>query len=363
MQFQKNQYQTRKVIRMKKFLLFTTILFTTPVFAETPQISQPIALNRVTVQPNKARPQSPLKEVKSLEATPIPIVESKEFSAIEPETSDILKNIDDVLAGKFEKASEYRPPLPLTQKAWSKQETATKSGNKIFVWQRGKTFKVILREGMGTVFKLPDWDSLDQSVLADSVNFRQKEMNNTQMLYVEALSAGADTSLTIIGKSGNIYNFYLASESVLSNNISDQVVYVDAAMPSVKNFFDTEGDLVRKESVENLQKLTSKESGYQTWLNELKFDPIKIRHDLDMKGDKTLAPVLVFRDDRFTYLDYGQDNASKTWPVAYQVVDKVDQPVNVRKSPDGRYMVVETINPITLRYGEKTVCIKQKEKE
>ena len=279
-----------------------------------------------------------------------------EVKAQEP--VDLIKNIDDVLSGKFDKASEYRPPLPLTQKAWSRQKTETRAGNKVFVWGRGRTFKVILREGMGTVFKLPDWDTLDQSVLSDSVNFRQKEMNNASMLYVEALSAGADTSLTLIGKSGNIYNFYLASESVLSDNISDQVVYVDAAMPSVKNFFSTESDLKRKESVDTFEKMTKNEK--KMWLNELKFNPTKIRHDVDMRGDKEFAPVLVFRDDRFTYLDYGYDSDSRVWPVAYQVVDRVDQPVNVRKSPDGRYMVIETITPITLRYGEKTVCLKRR---
>lgn len=290
-------------------------------------------------------------------AAPVPVVEVKPLAAEKKDEADLLKNIDAVLSGKFDKAADYRPPLPLTQKAWSRQKTETRAGNKVFVWGRGRTFKVILREGMGTVFKLPDWDSLDQSVLSDSVNFRQKEMNNASMLYVEALSAGADTSLSLIGKSGNIYNFYLASESVFSDNISDQVVYVDAAMPSVKNFFDTEGDLKRKESVDTFEKLTKNEK--KTWLNELKFNPTKIRHDVEMRGSKELAPVLVFRDERFTYLDYGYDSDSRVWPVAYQVVDRVDQPVNVRKSPDGQYLVVETINPITLRYGEKTVCLKR----
>lgn len=291
-------------------------------------------------------------------AAPVPSVEVKPLATEKKEETDLLKNIDAVLSGKFDKATDYRPPLPLTQKAWSRQKTETRAGNKVFVWGRGRTFKVILREGMGTVFKLPDWDTLDQSVLSDSVNFRQKEMNNASMLYVEALSAGADTSLSLIGKSGNIYNFYLASESVFSDNISDQVVYVDAAMPSVKNFFSTESDLKRKESVDTFEKMTKNEK--KTWLNELKFDPTKIRHDVDMRGDKELAPVLVFRDDRFTYLDYGYNSDSRVWPVAYQVVDRVDQPVNMRKSPDGRYMVVETINPITLRYGEKTVCLKRR---
>lgn len=282
-----------------------------------------------------AAPASPLKaEVKAEQPT------------------DLIKNVDDVLAGKFAKAAEYRPPLPLIQQAWEKQRTETKAGNKVFVWKRGKSFKVILREGMGTVFKLPEWDSLDQSVLSDSLNFRQKEMNNPTLLYVEALTAGADTSLTMIGKSGNIYNFYLASESVLSPNISDQVVYVEAAE---QNIIGTSAKTpAQTESIASLLNKATPE-----WVRELKFDPSKVRHDLEMRGDKTLAPVLAFRDERFTYLDYGIEHDRLVWPVAYQVIDRVDQPVNVRKSPDGRFMIVETVNPITLRYGEKTVCIRR----
>ena len=131
-------------------------------------------------------PVSPLQP----RASSVSEVEAKSLET--QKETDLLKNIDAILSGKFDKASEYRPPLPLTQKAWSRQKTETKAGTKIFVWSRGKTFKVTLREGMGTLFKLPDWDGLDQSVLADSVNFRQKEMNNSSMIYVEALSAGAD---------------------------------------------------------------------------------------------------------------------------------------------------------------------------
>lgn len=300
---------------MKRFVLFTALMMPLTAFA--------------------AAPVSPLKQ---------------EVKTEQP--ADLIKNLDDVLAGKFAKAAAYRPPLPLIQKAWEKQRAETKAGNKVFVWKRGKSFKVILREGMGTVFKLPDWDTLDQSVLADSLNFRQKEMNNPTLLYVEALTAGADTSLTIIGKSGNIYNFYLASESVLSPNISDQVVYVEAAE---QNIIGTqEKSTLQAESITSLLNKSKPE-----WVRELKFDPSKVRHDLEMRGDKTLAPVLAFRDERFTYLDYGIEHDRLVWPVAYQVVDRVDQPVNVRKSPDGRFMIVETVNPITLRYGEKTVCIKR----
>ena len=159
-------------------------------------------------------------------------------ATLAPEPRELLKSIDAVL-GEV-------PLEPATQKAWEKQKTETKAGNKVFVWGRGRTFKVRLREGMGTVFKLPDWDVIDQSVLADGVNFRQKEMNNKAMLYVEALTAGADTSLTVVGRSGNIYNFYLASQGVRSETISDQVVYVDAPVPSVKSFFATEAEDERR---------------------------------------------------------------------------------------------------------------------
>ena len=80
----------------------------------------------------EAAPVSPIAP----KAAPVPAVEVKPLATEKKEEADLLKNIDAVLSGKFDKASEYRPPLPLTQKAWSRQKTETRAGNKVFVWGR-----------------------------------------------------------------------------------------------------------------------------------------------------------------------------------------------------------------------------------
>ena len=78
----------------------------------------------------EAAPVSPLAP----KAVPVPSVEVKPLATEKKEEADLLKNIDAVLSGKFDKAADYRPLLPLTQKAWSRQKTETRAGNKVFVW-------------------------------------------------------------------------------------------------------------------------------------------------------------------------------------------------------------------------------------
>ncbi|WP_204348969.1 hypothetical protein, partial [Klebsiella pneumoniae] len=50
-----------------------------------------------------------------------------------------------------------------------------------------------------------------------------------------------------------------------------------------------------------------------------------------------IAPVAAWRDDRFTYLDFGPRAASmSTWPVAALVVDGIESPVGTRVAGPNR---------------------------
>lgn len=55
-------------------------------------------------------PVSPLQP----KASSVSEVEAKSLET--QKETDLLKNIDAILSGKFDKTSEYRPPLPLTQR-------------------------------------------------------------------------------------------------------------------------------------------------------------------------------------------------------------------------------------------------------
>lgn len=72
-----------------------------------------------------------------------------------------------------------------------------------------------------------------------------------------------------------------------------------------------------------------------------------------------IAPVAAWRDDRFTYLDFGPRAASmSTWPVAALVVDGIESPVGTRVAgPNRSVMIVEAIGNVVLRNGQHVVCI------
>ena len=47
-------------------------------------------------------------------------------------------------------------------------------------------------------------------------------------------------------------------------------------------------------------------------------------------GDKNLKPEQVYRDDNFTYIQYGDKWNDIELPTAYVVVDDIDELVNTR---------------------------------
>lgn len=76
-----------------------------------------------------------------------------------------------------------------------------------------------------------------------------------------------------------------------------------------------------------------------------------------LEGDKDSAPVNVFDDGKFMYLEFGK----KEVPAIFAVdKDKNESVVNYHRS--GRYVVVENIyRQLTLRNGQLTTCLFNKE--
>jgi type IV secretion system protein VirB9 len=75
-----------------------------------------------------------------------------------------------------------------------------------------------------------------------------------------------------------------------------------------------------------------------------------------LKGSKNTAPVNIFDDGKFTYLDFGK----KEVPAMFSVdLDKRESVVNFHKS--GKYLVIENVfRQLTMRNGETTTCIYNK---
>lgn len=260
-------------------------------------------------------------------------------------------------SGDFGAMVRTEVPGGAIQPAWDKADE--KAGVYRAKWTPGVTLRMRVREGMVSTVALPAWDSVSIVTLADQINFGASRLaQHPGYVLVWTNNPGYDTNLTVVGTSGNIYAFYLRGETWNSKNIPDVVAYVDAGQPmggpadrGADKSASKEG--ARAAAVTASADVLSKQT--PEWLREIGFNPLQVRHDRTMKGDEAIAPVLIFRDTRFTYLDYGEK--PNDWPVAYEVKDKVDVPVRARTSPDGRFMAIETIGPLTLRLGEKVVCI------
>lgn len=256
-------------------------------------------------------------------------------------------------------------PSGLIQDAWT--TARPESGIYRPKWSPARVVKVHLREFITTTIALPAGEEIGEWVIGDETHFgtRPARLPNQQHVWVK--KPGADSNLNIISTSGTIYSFYLRGETWNSRNIGYQVVEIDPVVPGFSTpapqrgsigqgpeprFSDASGPYVEA----SLKTGVSAGGDSGEWLHENPYDPAKIRLDRIMRGDPEIAPQAVFRDDRFTYLDFN-NVAGQPWPAAWAVYDRVDQPVNTRKSQDGRFLIVETIQPITLRHGQKVVCI------
>lgn len=249
------------------------------------------------------------------------------------------------------------PALPLgsLQRSWDRPQPAngqTAPGIIHYLWQADFVMAVRTRDFMVTTLMLPAWERIGEFYVGDPVVFDVKRVK-PNVLAVRSRNAGADSNLTLLGGSGNLYNFYLRSEAWNSSQVTDLAVYVDAPaggedgteapeLPSVRASLPTIPNYVR----------------------QIVTHPDDIRFDMKMfanrPGDSDIAPLRVFEDGLFTYFDFGDKSDVIARPVVHQVIDGVDTAVNSRTvGVNGSILVAEAIGDFTLRNGNRVVCVKR----
>ncbi|MCZ4283108.1 TrbG/VirB9 family P-type conjugative transfer protein [Kiloniella laminariae] len=268
-----------------------------------------------------------------------------------------LDQIQDQVDGKFPPLMNHQRLVGgAIQEIWN--DSLPESGILHVKDPVGKTIKVIIRENMPLTITLPPGQKILDFTVGDQEAFDGRRCPSDEgCLWIWAKHPGFDALVSILTQDRIIYPIYVRSESFNSVNLPHTWLRLGSDQPA----FDT------LETAQSSASYTPKEeplteainpADAPTWTRSANFDPTKIKHDLEMSGDKEIAPVNLWRDDKFTWLDWGQDNDPQRWPAAWEVVDGIDQPVRVRKSKDNRFLIVETTGPITLRRGEKTVCIR-----
>lgn len=257
----------------------------------------------------------------------------------------------------------YMDPVGAIQNAWNnpganKAPNQETPGYNRIEYRPDRVIPLRLREAMNTTIRFPADEIIEDVYVSDPVSF-EAIVPRSNVVMVRVIRPGADGNLVAMGKSGNLYQFYVRGEGANTKVITDMSVDIMVAAARGGNGMPANmAGLSRTASASDLKVEAD-------WLRTIGFKPENIVHDLGIfvpEGHSAgVAPERVFRDGQFTYIDYGANaDALNEWPVASLVVQGVETPVNVRTAgPNGRMLVVEGIGDIVLRNGLKIVCIKR----
>ena len=238
------------------------------------------------------------------------------------------------------------------------------------------TYKIRLREYMGSTIVLPEKEEIIGYSLFDKHNFTfvplsDKNPSLTNVFDVYGKYHGADTNLVVHGKSGNIYSFYLRNDSVKSPHMPNLVTFIESGEtteeitlvaatqePTKENSeVGQEGGIQAQNQV--LQDAQDTQEPDYLRALPIKVAPGKINHRYVFKGgDKKIRPLRVFDDGHFTFFQFGKENLDEvqTLPTLYRVVEGYDTPVNTRVA--GGFLVGEILSEKwTLRSGNTYYCI------
>lgn len=261
-----------------------------------------------------------------------------------------VEEVEDVLVEQIENqqreedAELSRPesvPLGQIQAAWDKASPG--AGVYTISYQPDRIIRLKTRPFVTTTIVLPEWEKIKDILIGDDELFlsEKKEDNIVSLL---SKSEGCDTSLTIIGQSGNVYGFYVRSDGIHSLHVPDLVVYVKSYLSrDSKNFFSKKQLII----------------GSPDYIDNLPFSPDNLTFSFEMsardKESQNIAPEFVYSDGIWTWLDFESRWNTLSLPVVYQIIDGVDTPVNTRIV--GTKIIVQGSGPLTLKSGQKIVCI------
>lgn len=271
-------------------------------------------------------------------------------------------------------------PAGTVQSAWNRPFDNMSAGQSApgsirYQWTSDLVMPVRLRAGMVTSIVLPDWEAAQDVLIGDGGAVEATILRPNQVA-VKSVQTGLDTSLNVIGGSGNVYTFYLRTEGRNADLVTDLQVFVQAA-PSRGNDDWFNGE-VRNAYARGVSADATKETGTAVRV-QASGDVVKDitlpnaasqgeeavptdRRVFNLKmyevneGDRAIAPEYAYTDGRFTYLHFSPGITDR--PAVFRIVDGVEGRVNTRVT--GRHsevVVIEAIGDLILRSGTRAVCV------
>lgn len=269
--------------------------------------------------------------------------------------------------------------LGMMQSAWldplqNLGEGQTKPAYSKYYWSPDLVLPLRLREGMITLLNFPEWEMIEDIYIGDNATFDgQISGPNTLLLYPrKGANVGVDTNIIVFGRSGNRYVFYVRSEGVNTERLTNAIVDIDvidgsgagnlgsggssSGRVNASKYYGNGGKSVDSTFTKRFQK--------NDWIKSIPLDPTQFRFDIEVyvpnPDDVVIAPERVWRDDIFTYIDLGEKSLNMTQrPIVTLIVERVEVPVGFRtKGPNNRLIIVEAIGDMVLRNGKRIVCLK-----
>ena len=284
--------------------------------------------------------------------------------------SGMMSRTGSQLSGEYGQMQRSGMPSGQVQEAWdmpfdNMSQGQSAPGNIRYQWSSDLIMPVRLREGVITNVILPDWEVAEDALIGDG-GVIEANIIRGNVLAVRSVRVGIDTSLTVIGGSGNVYTFYLRTEGRNSDVVTDFQVFVQAS-PSKGSgdWFNDERILETGANGEGASSKSSSEIITRRRAASQGDEPVPVdRRIFNMKmyevndGDRIIAPEYVYSDGKFTYLHFPAGMTDR--PVVRRMVDGVEGRVNTRIS--GRHseiVIVEALGDFVLRSGTRAVCIIQ----
>lgn len=368
---------TSRVLALLLPAAVVTALWAAPAGAQTPfggqarQVST-VPPGRPTAAPTPAPAQSPgprpAVTAAANAAAPVPVPEAPAL----PVPGSVIRQAEQQLEGQF-------PPMARAgvggqiQEVWNDSEP--RDGVHTFRRCEDCVYKVRLREFMVTTIILPEDAEIVSADLGDTTGFQVK-VKSANVLAVRPATYGIDTDLNVYTRNGAVYPVYLRAESFNSKNVPDLVAKIvgrekpapiegpetaigsDAAKAGDERQGKEGETKADGKAVTAVEGLTNPKPPAGDFVRAIPFDPSKLHGWKDYKlwGNDELRPETVFRDDQFTYIQYGRKWDALELPTAYVVIDGIDELVNSRVQ--GTTFIVESVNPlISLKSGQKFMCI------
>ncbi len=269
--------------------------------------------------------------------------------------------------------------LGMTQEAWldplqNLGEGQSRPAYSRYYWSPDLILPIRLREGMITLVNFPTWEMIEDVFIGDSATFDGQISGPSSLLLYprKGANVGVDTNIIVFGRSGNRYVFYVKSEAVNTERLTNSIIDIDViggqeggngggSFGSLRGGGAGGGATSGGKSVDSTYTRRFQKSD---WLKEIPLDPSKFRFDLEVyvpnPDDVVIAPERVWRDDIFTYIDLGKKSLNMLQrPVVSMIVERVEVPVGFRtKGPDNRLIIVEGVGDMVLRNGKRIICIK-----